>query len=166
MLIAAALIWKDGELLLVQQQGLLDPAPTWALPGGVVGAGELLSQALAREVREETGLTITKLGPLAYVAQLLNKGAGDSSTSFIFEVSEWNGVLAPQDPDSLILNAHFMSVDHALAKLIQLPWRVMREPILAYLQGGGKPGGFWGYCSGSDDQITLVERPGNWRAVL
>jgi len=41
--IVAALIRRDdGAILLVRQQRLDDPAPTWALPGGVVEAGELL----------------------------------------------------------------------------------------------------------------------------
>lgn len=161
LLIAAALIWHNGELLLVKQQGPDDPEPTWALPGGVVKHGELLSQALARELREETGLNLTQLGPLIYVAQLVNEMTGACSTTFVCEVSEWEGALAAQDPDALILDARFMSVDDALAKLARLPWRVMREPIQAYLRGEFGPGGFWGYRSDPAGNVTLVESPEN-----
>ena len=49
----------------------------WSLPGGAVELGERLEQAVAREVWEETGLTVE---PLCRVAVLDHIVPGESST--------------------------------------------------------------------------------------
>lgn len=51
---------RDGAVLLVQraQEPL---AGHWSLPGGAVELGETLEEALVRELREETGLTVRVL---------------------------------------------------------------------------------------------------------
>ncbi len=59
----SALIRRGDTVLLVRHQASHDEAHPWYLPGGVVEPGEHLHHALLREVREETGLTITGLSP-------------------------------------------------------------------------------------------------------
>jgi 8-oxo-dGTP diphosphatase len=64
-LAVSAAIIRDGRVLLVQRarapaQGL------FTLPGGVVEVGETLTEAVAREVREETALVIEPVGLAGY----------------------------------------------------------------------------------------------------
>lgn len=57
-----ALVERDGELLLVGQDG------RWMLPGGAVERGETHTEALVRELDEETGLAVEP-GPLRAVVE-------------------------------------------------------------------------------------------------
>lgn len=62
-----AIVLEKGELLLVRRSH--EPAlGQWSLPGGRVEWGETLREAIAREVREETGVDIEVEG-LAGIAE-------------------------------------------------------------------------------------------------
>jgi 8-oxo-dGTP diphosphatase len=170
-LIVAAIIRRGEEILLIKQQGPDDPLPYWALPGGRVEEGELLTEALAREVREETGLVVTTPGRLIYAAQSHNPnesvlfrgelpGPGDTATTFVFEINEWDGVLGWADPDNLILDARHFAVAEAVSELERIPFRIMREPVLAYLQGEATPGAMWFYRREPDGGDNLIGRVG------
>ena len=73
-LAVSASIFRDGKVLLVQRAH--PPAQgAWSVPGGRVEFGEALHVALAREVIEETGLTIEILG-MAGWREVLPTGSG------------------------------------------------------------------------------------------
>ncbi len=168
--IVAALIRRDdGAILLVCQQGSDDPEPAWALPGGVAEPGELLDEALTREVREETGLDVTALGPLLYVTQFHNparrlrgdwsdRPAGYSATAFIFAVAVRAGEIAVADPDAFVSAARFVPLPEAIALLEAHPLRVMREPVVAYLRGEAAAGAVWLYRRLPDGRDALLAR--------
>ena len=58
----------DGDRVLVIQRGKPPGAGLWSIPGGKLEPNETLAQAVAREVREETGLVV-EVGPLAAVVE-------------------------------------------------------------------------------------------------
>ncbi|HAP47876.1 MAG TPA: NUDIX hydrolase, partial [Afipia sp.] len=64
-LAVSAGIFRDGKILLVRRAR--EPAKgVYTFPGGRVEFGESLHEALAREVREETGLKIEIVGLIGY----------------------------------------------------------------------------------------------------
>lgn len=159
--IAAAVIRQRDRILLVEQQGRADPLPTWSLPGGVVEPGELPTEAMVREIEEETGLNVLNPGRLLYVRSGVDPSSGCSSTVYVFEIQHWQGELRDADPDEKVLRACFLPPEEALEKLEQLPWPMMREPIVAHLRGEVSPGALWLYHyqpGGSAQLVDVVGR--------
>ena len=58
LLVVAALIWRDGQVLVSRRR--IDQAMPnlWEFPGGKVESGESPQAALAREIREELGCEV------------------------------------------------------------------------------------------------------------
>ena len=127
---AAILLDRRGRVLLVGNdwQGLGNVRYT--LPGGVVEQGESTVQALAREVREETGLQITHVRGLAYAVHVEDVRRNDRAVSFVFE-ADYDGLLNPRDPDGFIVEARFFPADE-VEELIPIP--PLREPLVTFLR--------------------------------
>jgi 8-oxo-dGTP diphosphatase len=63
MLVVAAVIERDGRLLVGQRPAHKQHGGLWEFPGGKVEPGETPAAALARELHEELGLTDVEVGP-------------------------------------------------------------------------------------------------------
>jgi 8-oxo-dGTP diphosphatase len=62
-----ALIERGGKYLVTRRSKLSRYMPLkWDIPGGIVEPGETVEEAIHREVREETGLTI-RVGRVVYI---------------------------------------------------------------------------------------------------
>lgn len=64
-----AAILRDGKLLLVRRRRAPE-AGHWNLPGGKVDFGERVEDAVRREIREEIGVEIELIRPLALVEMI------------------------------------------------------------------------------------------------
>lgn len=71
--VAVGAVIMDGDRLLVVQRQDPPHAGRWAVPGGRVEPGEPLVAAVAREVREETGLEV-EVGDVAWVGETIGPG--------------------------------------------------------------------------------------------
>jgi mutator protein MutT len=57
--VSAALIFRDGKLLITQRHAGSHLGGLWEFPGGKREPGETFEQCLVREIREELGVEIT-----------------------------------------------------------------------------------------------------------
>jgi len=87
--VAAALIVRNGEVLICQRRPDQPMALQWEFPGGKIEAGESAEQALARELDEELGIKAT-VGPLVTRIRHNYRHGGAVDLQF-FTVREYTG---------------------------------------------------------------------------
>ena len=71
----STLVLRDDSVLLVRR-GKPPLRDAWAFPGGLVEFGESLAEAAAREVLEETAVTVRIDGPIDHAEIVLRDGTG------------------------------------------------------------------------------------------
>ncbi len=81
-LAVSAAIVRDGKVLVVRRASN-SALNLYTLPGGVVETGETLLQAVAREVREETALTIEPVGLAGHREAIVRDGQGRVERHFV-----------------------------------------------------------------------------------
>ena len=87
--VAAALIVRDGAVLIGQRRPDQPMALMWEFPGGKIEAGESPEQALARELDEELGIRAT-IGPKVTRVRHNYRHGGAVDLQF-FAVHEFEG---------------------------------------------------------------------------
>ena len=139
VLIVTGIVHRDDDVLIIEQAGPGEE-PYWSVPGGVVEPGEFVTDALVREMREETGITVLDPGSLAFIAQVDDRKIGYFATVWTWEVARWEGEIAVDDPDGLVLGAAWVPLDEACRRLDLISW----QPLTArYLRGQLEPRPLW-----------------------
>lgn len=134
-IVAAGLIWKDDRVLLLQRpENEMFYAGIWELPGGTRDFNESSTDALIREVREETNLDITVIKPIStfdYVLEKYNQTIDTTQVNFLVTVND-------------LLREPQISIEHQAVKwftlkeikaLDKITEETKRSIIVASLQG-------------------------------
>ncbi|WP_019630426.1 NUDIX hydrolase [Actinomadura atramentaria] len=166
--IVCAVVRRGADVLMVRER-MLPPDEAWVLPGGLVEPGELVHDAVVREVQEETGLAVCRPVGLAYVCQFsVEEPAWPGMwTVFAFEteivpqgLAATDHALDPDDPDGLVLEAAWVPGDEAVARLARSTFRPRRDPAVRHLRDGGAGAALWLWPDGVEGEpLVLPTRP-------
>ena len=105
-IICGAVIEKDGKIVIVQE-GKEKVKGLWNLPAGRMKKHEKLTDAVLREVKEETGLDVALEGIIGIYERISQDGEG--ALAFYFKTIPISGDLLPQDEE--IINAKWITYD-------------------------------------------------------
>ena len=132
-LAARAVIVQENRLLLVNAfPG--DQSDLWCAPGGGAEPGASLPDNLAREVHEETGLTIA-VGPPCLINEFHNPDDGFHQVDLFFRCTITDGALRDdwQDPEAVVHRRRFFSRD----EMTGLRFKPDSLPHVAFGRGFG-----------------------------
>ena len=128
-----AIIMHDDRLLLVNAW----PGRTstlWCAPGGGVECGASLPDNLAREVHEETGLTVA-VGAPCLVNEYHDPGSGFHQVEIFFRCTLTEGALSEdwRDPEGVVHTRRFVS----RSEMAELRFKPDSLPQVAWENGPG-----------------------------
>jgi 8-oxo-dGTP diphosphatase len=98
VVVSAGVVMEGGRVLLTQRKAGSHLAGLWEFPGGKVESGEDPRDALARELHEELGITVT-VGEIVDVAFHRYEDAEKAVLLLFFEASRVPGSPPPQALD-------------------------------------------------------------------
>jgi 8-oxo-dGTP diphosphatase len=78
-----AVIWNDKDEVVLIRRGKEPRRDQWSIPGGHLEWGESLHDAILREAREETGLTVEIAGLIDTVDLIMQDSSGEVTRHYV-----------------------------------------------------------------------------------
>lgn len=133
--VGAAGVVLAGDQVLLIKRGREPSKGVWSIPGGAVELGENLQRAVAREIREETGLEV-KVGPLVEVVERILRDR-DGRIEYHYVLLDylcWSPLAAPRAGDDAdeavwrpVAEAAAMGLTPDAARVVEKAFRMSRE---------------------------------------
>ncbi|MEU0836034.1 NUDIX domain-containing protein [Streptomyces sp. NPDC005969] len=125
-------ILREGDKLLFSQRGGPYGYGRWHMPSGKLDRGEPLSVGAARELLEETGITVDP--EHLRLVHIVHYKQSDTveRIGFFFEATQWSGEPINKEPEKC-LGLEWFSVHELPEDIIEYP----KEGLLGYLQEAG-----------------------------
>ncbi|HET6858630.1 MAG TPA: NUDIX domain-containing protein [Streptomyces sp.] len=125
-------ILRDGQKLLLSRRGGPYGHGRWHMPSGKLDRGEPLRTGAARELLEETGVTVDP-DHLRLVSVVHHKQSDTGERiGFFFEATEWTGDPVNREP-AKCLGLEWFPVHELPDDIIEYP----KEGLLGYLSEAG-----------------------------
>ena len=114
-----AVVFRGNEVLLIRR-GKPPRMGDWSLPGGMQEIGETVFEAAAREVQEETGVTISDIALIDVVDSITldDEARVQFHYTLIDVVAKWRSCEPAGGTDAM--HAEFVSLDEASKMVL---WR-------------------------------------------
>ncbi|MBM9506301.1 NUDIX hydrolase [Actinacidiphila acididurans] len=104
-------ILRDGDKILLSQRGGPYGYGRWHMPSGKLDPGETLTACAARELREETGVSVDPAG-LRLVQVVHHRQEGENPRiGFFFEATVWDGEPVDREPAKCLALEWFAAHD-------------------------------------------------------
>lgn len=96
LVVAAALVDRDGRVLIAERPEGRSMAGLWEFPGGKVGPGESPETALTRELKEELSIEVcdTCLAPFTFASHAYE---GFHLLMPLYVCRQWDGEIVPRE---------------------------------------------------------------------
>jgi 8-oxo-dGTP diphosphatase len=131
--------WSVAGGVLEDERGLLlvanrrrDGRVDWTTPGGVVDDGETAIQALRREVREETGLSVESFDRRLWTVTVEFTDLDMHLEVEVHRAASWTGEIVLADPDGIVTDVEFVNPS-AADLLLRTSSDWVAEPLREWL---------------------------------